>query len=94
MDIDISDIDFMMHCHIRGCIPHPRIDAPDIREAITKLLEQKLIQPYNITENDKLRRKINCWVTTDRGAAWIKMLCNTPFPIQGWVDGRDGSVVD
>lgn len=25
---------------------------------------------------------------------FIKMLCNTPWPVQRWVDIRDGSVVE
>lgn len=31
------------------------------------------------------------WITSKRGQAYVEMLCNTPLPIQQWIDPRSNS---
>ena len=95
MNICPSDIEFMIHCHVQGFERHERYDAPAIQEAVIKFINNGLIKPYIIDgKNGKEGVKENCYETTDKGKAFIKMLCNTPFPVQEWLDPRDNKIVE
>ena len=68
------EIEVLIHCHACPC-PHPRINAPAVWGTIKYFQDQGLIRPVK-----------NYYETTDRGKAMVYLLCNTPFPLQQWVD--------
>jgi hypothetical protein len=63
-----NDIEVLIHCH---CCPdpHPRIDAPAVKEALRHLAEWKAIVPSD-----------QGWKTTALGAAWLCALSRVPIP--------------
>jgi hypothetical protein len=77
-----SDIEVLIHCH---CFaePHPRLEAPAIKDTIRCFLKEDLIVPDNTKEH--------IFWTTDKGKKLIDMLCETPLPVlyQGWKDPRE-----
>lgn len=77
-----SDIEVLIHCH-SFAEPHPRLEAPAVKEAICYFLKEDLIAPDN--------KKEHLFWTTDRGKKLVKMLCETPLPtlIQYWKDPRE-----
>lgn len=77
-----NDIEVLIHCYVTPA-PHPRRSAPAVHDAIDMLLREGLI--YETNEG--------CYGTTERGAAHITQLCDTPFPKQVWVD-EHGRVID
>ncbi len=78
-----NDIEVLLHCY---CCPseHPRIDAPAVQEAITVFLELELITECS---------NANIYVTTDKGKAHVKQLCNLPLPTMRFVD-KNNDVID
>ena len=77
-----SDIEVLIHCHVCPR-PHPRIDAPAVRDAINRFCDHGII----------IYTDENTYTTTDRGKAWLQMILNTPFPTRAWVD-KNGEVID
>lgn len=75
-----SNIELLLHCHCCPT-PHPRIDAPAIRETIAEFIGL-----------DILVRDRNCdgevYKTTAKGAAWVEALCNVEIPRTAYVDGH------
>ena len=76
-------IEVLIHCHTAPCI-HPRIDALVVMGAIEKLLKQDLIFKMGGQEY---------YVTTKRGKAHMKQLCDLEIPKQAWVDAN-GEIID
>jgi len=76
-----NDIEVLLHCH---CIPrpHPRKDAPAVSESIKMFLDNGLI-------DISLEGGSDCYKTTEKGRFLVKMLCETPFPDQIFIDPRD-----
>ena len=74
-----SDIEVLLWCHCRG-EKHERFDAMAIREAISMFMGCQMIQP--------MENKIDVYVTTEKGNAMVRAICNTPEPHQAWVDGE------
>ena len=72
-----SDIDVLLHCYV---VPtkHPRADAPAVREAIYRFLQEDLI--YQMDDGT--------YRTTKRGSAHVAQLCSIPFPTQAWVTSQ------
>lgn len=70
----------ILHCHTDP-LPHPRLDAPAVREAIEEFLAAGLIERAN-GPNEIYR-------TTERGNAWITMLLVTPYPKRAWIDAQN-----
>ena len=77
-----NDIDVLLHCYTSP-EPHPRQDAPAVRESIQWFLTEGLIQP----EKDR-----GVYSTTDRGAAHVRQLCALPWPKPAWVD-EQGNII-
>jgi hypothetical protein len=63
-------IEVLIHCH---CCPepHPRIDAPAVRDALQCLQECGAITTH---------KEPGRWMTTALGAAWLHALCRVPIP--------------
>jgi hypothetical protein len=80
-----NGIEILIHCHCCPA-PHPRIDAPAVREEIRSFLANGLVEASPELGPD-------IYTTTGRGKAHIAQLCNTAWPRQGWVTER-GDVID
>ena len=75
-----SDIEILIHCHV--CPePHPRSHAPAVQQSIEQFVIDDILKP-----------KDNSYITTARGDALVRMLCNTELPQQAWID-KDGNVI-
>jgi len=75
-----NDIEILIHCHVSPA-PHPRYEY--ITDVIRQLLTSDLIQHGD---------EPNSFRTTERGAAHVEQLCDTPWPVQAWVRA-DGEVI-
>ena len=72
-----NDIEVLIHYY--SCPEaHPRINAPAVQSAIDKFIEDGIFIENNC---DVIR-------ITDKGKAFVKMLCETPYPINIWTDPR------
>jgi len=80
MIITPGDIEVLLHYHTNPA-PHPRRDTPAVKEATKRFVCEGLI------ELDDKKQYITTYITTDRGEAFVKVLCNTPLPTQAWIDG-------
>lgn len=77
-----NEIEVLIHCHVCQA-QHPRADALEVRDALESFFRNGLIT----------KEKDGVYHTTDRGAAHISQLCNTPWPRQIWVDEM-GRIID
>jgi hypothetical protein len=77
MKVSPGLIEIVLHYH---CCPepHPRADAPYVLDSTAELLTAGLIE----------RDARGIMRTTERGSAWVEMLCATPLPEHRWVDPR------
>ena len=75
-----NDLEVLIHCHV--CPePHPRAHAPAVQDTINTFLAHGILEA-----------KGNSYITTERGDALMRLLCNTEMPQQAWVD-KDGNVI-
>lgn len=72
----------LLHSHYMS---DPLERSSTVRDAIALLLSEDLIKDREGV--DPLTR--NGYETTDRGRAYIKMLCDTPLPVLEWRDPRE-----
>ena len=82
-----SDIEFLIHCYVSP-EPHPRRDAPAIKEAILKFMANGLIT--NIDDDGKHYK--NYYRTTEWGEAHIKQMCSLPLPERVFLN-REGNII-
>ena len=73
------EIEVMLHCYY-SLVPHPRLRYPAINEALNNLWNLNLIKPT----------KENVFGATEKGKAWVAMICATPIPVLEWLDPRTG----
>ena len=73
-----NNIDVLLHCHTRPG-PHPRLDAPAVRDAINMFYQLECIE--QTLEKDEYR-------TTPKGKAWVQALCNVEEPRKAYVDAQ------
>ena len=66
--------------------PHPRRDAPAVREIIDSFLMMDVIKPIPSWGE-------GAYTTTNKGRAWVQMICSTPLPVEAWIDPVTGEVV-
>ena len=76
-----NDIEVLIHCYLHS-YPHPRIDTPEVRDIINWFRDHGIVDATGE----------NTYTTTDKGAAWLQMIFNTPFPTKAWVD-ENGEVI-
>ena len=94
-----SDIEVLLHYHCSP-EPHPRIDAPAVREVTKRFLKDGIIKKADrrlpipdfykeISLTDSYEEiSLNSYITTEKGTAWVKMICETPYPKMVYVDPR------
>lgn len=75
------EIEVLLHCYTCPA-PHPRIEAPEVVRTI------KTFESIGIIE----KTWGDCYHTTERGKAMVRLLCSIPFPKQQWVD-EHGNVI-
>lgn len=69
-----NDLDILLHYN-RLREPHPRAQAPVVRDAIEGFLEHGILKPYDI------RPQYHLWCQmTDRGRRWLKAILEVPYP--------------
>ena len=77
-----NDIEILIHCYVCPR-PHPRASAPGVVETLNEFVFLGLVEKYGNT----------MYRTTDRGKAYMEMLCTLPLPVQKWVD-QSGKVIN
>lgn len=87
-----NDIEVLIHCHV-SLTPHPRRHYPAVRESLEMFTKHGFIEPIKPGDFGFEKVDKEAYRTTDRGRAWIAMLCATPWPEQAWVDAR-GEVIE
>ena len=75
-----SDIELVLYCYCSPEEPHPRLHAPAIQRGIELFLAGGIIE---------LTDKKDVYTTTEMGEAWVEMICNTPYPVQTYIDPRE-----
>lgn len=75
-----NDLEVLLHCHTIPAV-HPRVDASGVQKTINRFLDKGIIAP-----------KEEYYCTTEKGAAWVKIILQVPCPIQVWVD-RDNNII-
>lgn len=79
MSVPPITISFMLNCHFstnpEEALGENHWNSPAGKETRAWLKVYGLID-----ENNR---------STNRGAAWVNMMCQTPLPIEKWVDPRD-----
>lgn len=68
------EIEVLIHyCYLPD--NHPRAEVPSVKMALSMWMEEGMINP--------LTHEI-----TKKGRVLVEMLCNTPMPVETWVDPR------
>jgi hypothetical protein len=78
-----NEIEIILHYHVSP-ERHPRHDAPAVYGAREHFLREGMIEPA-------AQYGEYCFVTTEKGRAYVGMLCATPFPVTKYVDPREGA---
>jgi hypothetical protein len=76
-----NDIEILIHFHC-SMLPHPRRDAPAVRKTIADFLADGIIEPGTG----------EAYRTTEKGSAWLRMICRVEPPRQAWVDESGAEV--
>ena len=71
-----SDIETILHFYYSP-EPHPRLEAPAIKNAIAGFERDGLLEPTPYQRDGNYH-------ITDKGKAWVEMICATPYPEQVW----------
>lgn len=77
-----AHIEFLLWCHSRA-EPYPKQGLEIFEALTTRLLNGGIIEPSPM---------FGVFKTTDKGAAWIALLCSTPEPKVAFVD-EQGRVI-
>lgn len=78
-------IELMIHFYVSPD-PYPRCSAPAVKRETEVLLRLGLIVAR---EQDCFTLEQDCFKATEKGKAWVKMICNTPVPIAATVTYTD-----
>jgi len=77
-----NDIEILIHYAV--CPEqHPRFEAGAVQETIRRFLGEGIF--VKIGERIKV---------TTKGRVWIKMILDTPYPEQVWMDYRNKEIID
>lgn len=76
-----NSLNVLLHYHC-VCEPHPRKDAPAVKQETAHFLR------IGIIEAEPNGRNGSGYVTTDKGKAWVDLILATPKPVCMWVDPR------
>jgi hypothetical protein len=69
-----NNLDILMHFYTSGS-PHPRRDAPAVKEGIDYLMRTGMLQ--STTEAD-------VWAVTEKALVYIDYIMKVSFPTQSW----------
>lgn len=83
-------IEMMLHAYCSAA-PWPRKDAPACVEVHSWLRVYELIEDEATTSDWKWDGMMKA---TEKGRAWVHLICSTPVPIQTWVDPRTKEIID
>lgn len=76
-------VEMLIHFHVSAA-PFDRLQAPACMEVLHWMLTENLVEPADAGYGATYR-------TTDRGQAWMRMICDTPLPELEWIDRRKGA---
>ena len=73
-------IEIIMHCHY-STSPDPMRGTQIYEDCIEEYKKNGLI---------KWRDDWDTWITTEKGRAWVELICSTPYPVPTtkWLDPR------
>lgn len=72
------EIEIILHHHY-SLAPFPRESAPAYQGILDRLVESGILQPHE---------EKGAYVTTSKGNALVCMWCDTPEPVQKYLDPR------
>lgn len=81
-----SDIEVLLHCY-HSPVPHPRRDAPAVKEALDWFLRCGMIEAALVNGEQ-------IFMTTARGRAHVNQLGALPWPEPAWQDARGEIIRD
>jgi hypothetical protein len=79
-----SDIEVILHYNVSS-LPHPRFDAAAVHEAVVKFISAGLMTINQSSGSG--------YAVTQRGQAFVHMLCSTPYPESAWVHPITNEIV-
>lgn len=78
-----SDIEILIHYYVSP-EPHPREDAPAVTATIQMYLRDGIFEINTLCDSG--------YNVTEKGAIWLHILRNIPYPKQVWTD-KEGNVI-
>lgn len=89
-NITPNDLDVLIHYYTTPG-HHPRLWAPGVWDAVNKFIRDGvLVNP----SGEAVQLDACGLVVSEMGVAWLKLMLNTPYPIQKWVDPRTETEVN
>jgi hypothetical protein len=72
----------VLHYHITGYPESPpQEDSPATKKFIEQLCDAGILEHVDVRH----------YRITEKGRAWVRMICATPYPEQQWVDPRSNT---
>jgi hypothetical protein len=75
-----NDIDVLLHYH-SSPRPHPRVHAPAVQDTINMYLNDGILEEAGDPGEE-------CYATTEKGKAFVKIVCSAEYPELKWVDSN------
>jgi hypothetical protein len=79
-----SAVEVLLHYHYQSGLPHPRHDAPAIKDARDAFIQLDVIHPIKLERGciclDDLTAESKLFHTTARGQNWVEAICRVPCP--------------
>jgi len=71
-----NDIEVLLHYYVSP-VEHPRCTAPAVMATTSRYITDGILQHSE-----------GSFVVTEKGAAWLKMILNVPYPTLAWIDDQ------
>jgi hypothetical protein len=78
-----NDINILLHFYTTP-EPLPRADAPAVKEAVLSFVQREIL----VWEVESANEGTGRYRVTQKGEKLVRMLCDTPDPVQEWLDPR------
>lgn len=78
-----NDLTVLIHYHVSPEI-HPRHDAPAVQESINEYTIDGILE----------RDENGCHRTTEKGRAYVKLLCSIPYPEMEYVNPLTKEIIN
>lgn len=84
MRISPVGIEAMLHYYYSP-EPHQMYDSTAVREATAVFLQNELVEPRPL-DKESVRFGPPLYQCTEKGRAWVEMICTTPLPQIVWIN--------